>query len=165
MTRRGQRDSGLASLEWLLIIAAVGGFAAVMAVAVQRLLDDATETRAAPTVRLLEANVLAAELSSRAVAAARSSGLDPNGALFAKLRGLCERLASDYPDTISAAAWTQVPVTDLAPVATTATTAAESTETTAAPPTPTTLAGQTTTTFAAQPPVMQWACQVTGRSP
>lgn len=112
MTRRGRRDSGLASLEWLLIIAAVGGFAAVLAVAVQRLLDDAAETRADPAVRLLEAHVLAAELSSRAVAASRSSGLDPNEPLFAELRGRCERLASDYPSTISAAVWVQVPATD-----------------------------------------------------
>lgn len=139
-----------------------------MTVAVQRILDDSAEISADQSVRLLEANVLAAELSSQAAAASRSSGLDPNGTLFAELRGRCEQLASNYPGAVSATEWTQVSATDLAPMPTTSTTAAGNTEattvaTTAAPPT--TLGDQTTTTVAAEPPATQWACQVTGRSP
>ena len=84
-----------------------------MAVAVQRLVDDTTEYDADPSVRLLEASVLAAELSSEAAAAANGNNLIPGGVVFASLRGRCERLASDYAETISGAAWTQVPNADL----------------------------------------------------
>lgn len=116
MTRRGRCHSGLASLEWLLVIAAVGGFAAVMAVAVQRLVDDAADTAADPAVRLLEARVLAADLSKRAAdAAAGNGGLDLHESLLAELRRRCERIPSSHPGAVSAAQWAQVRSADSAP--------------------------------------------------
>lgn len=121
--RRSGLDSGLASLEWLLIIAAVGGLAAVMVVAVQQLLDDATEVRADRSVRLLEANVLAAELSSQAAAVGAGSDSGPDAAVLAQLGKRCEQLAVNYRDAISAAEWTQAPRAVAAPKPTTATTA------------------------------------------
>ena len=48
-----------------------------MAVAVQQLLDDATEVTSVPSVRLVEAGVLAAELSGEAAAAANGGDLKP----------------------------------------------------------------------------------------
>lgn len=83
-----------------------------MVVAVQQVLDDAAEVGTDQSVRLLEASVLAAELSGEAAAAASDGNLDPNGSLFAGLRDRCEQLATNYDDAISSAAWTQVTMAD-----------------------------------------------------
>ncbi|WP_420626951.1 hypothetical protein [Candidatus Poriferisodalis sp.] len=113
MSRASQRitrsDSGLASLEWLLIIAAVGGLAAVMSVAFQRILDDAAESTTDPTARLLEANVVAAEVANDAAAAQEGTGLDPDGPLFAELSGRCEQIAVDFDGAVLSTVWTAVP--------------------------------------------------------
>ena len=110
--RCSRRDSGLASLEWLLIIAAVGGLAAIMVGAVQQLLDDATEISTDRSVRLLEANVVAAELSSQAVAASDGSDSEPNAAVLAQLGEHCQQLALSYSDAVSTAEWTAVSLAD-----------------------------------------------------
>ncbi len=83
-----------------------------MVVAVQRLLDDAAEVNPDQSVRLLEATVLAAELSSEAAAAARDGELDPAGTVLTRLRNQCEQIASDYGGAVRSAEWTQVPMAD-----------------------------------------------------
>ena len=113
--RRAKAADGLASLEWLLVIAAVGGFAAVMATAAQHVVDDAAETRTDPAARLIEARVHAAEISRQAVDVERNS--DPafdSSAALADLKHRCEQIGRNHPEAVAAAAWTQATVTDTA---------------------------------------------------
>jgi hypothetical protein len=83
-----------------------------MVVAVQRVLDDATEISVDRSVRLLEAQVLAAELSSEAAVEGSDGDMDPDGPVLAALRARCEQVAADYRDAVSTAEWTQVLLAD-----------------------------------------------------
>ena len=96
----------------MLIIAAVGGLAAMMVVAVQQLLDDATEISADRSVRLLEANVLAAELSSQAAALGSGSDSESGAAVLVQLGERCQQLALSFPDAVSTAEWTEALLAD-----------------------------------------------------
>ena len=53
-------DSGLTTLEWLLIVAAVAGLAALAVVLVQRVVSDTSEQIAGSSARLTAAKVSAA---------------------------------------------------------------------------------------------------------
>ena len=59
--------AGLATLEWLLVIAAAGGFAAAMTVAFQNLLDDAGRAPLDAGGRLIDAGIDAARISDEAI--------------------------------------------------------------------------------------------------
>ena len=68
---RAERDeAGLATLEWLLIVAAVAGLAALAVVLVSRSVEETGDRFAAPIPRLTVAQVQAAELVSEAKSAA-----------------------------------------------------------------------------------------------
>ncbi|WP_419932397.1 hypothetical protein [Candidatus Poriferisodalis sp.] len=84
----------------------------MMVVAVQRLLDDATEVTADRSVRLLEAHVLAADLSSQAAAVASGSDSGPDAIVLAEIGERCAQLALSYRDAVSTAEWVQVPLAD-----------------------------------------------------
>ena len=58
------------TLEWLLIVAAVAGFAAVGAYIVQRVVDDEIEVADDPTVLVLDAEIAAAFVATEAYEAA-----------------------------------------------------------------------------------------------
>ena len=133
-----RRDTaGIATLEWLLVIAAVGGFAAVMAVGMHGLIDDATFRGDDADARLIDAGIDAARISDDAVAAL--IGLEnPSGAperqaiAQARLSALeqqCKRLATAYPDAVESAdwAWLDVPI-ELPPTPTPAPNDAETDE-------------------------------------
>lgn len=170
--------AGLATLEWLLVIAAAGGFAAAMTVAFQNLLDDAARTPLDPGGRLIDAGIDAARISDEAIApqivletSADDTALAEARATLATLERHCEDLASAYPDTLAAASWTwdTVPIDIPPPPPTTAPT----TE-----PTPTTLPGALTPTTVTLAPGTEttlgpgslpqtsgrWVCQI-GRPP
>ena len=120
--RRVPRRStaGLATLEWLLVIAAAGGFAAAMAVGLGGLIDDATVVNDDADARLIDAGIAAARISDNAIAALialEGSAGDPEPEAAARARldtlsGQCETLKSAYPDVVGSAdwAWLAVPV-------------------------------------------------------
>ena len=70
------RDSGLIALEWLLIVAAIAGLAASSTLVVQRTLDSAVEIPGDVHVRLIDADIAAAQIAAEATA--WRLGLDPN---------------------------------------------------------------------------------------
>ena len=65
-----RNDSGLVTLEWLLIVAAAIGLAASSVLAVQQVLDGAAEVPDDPAVRVIDADIAAAFLAEEANAAA-----------------------------------------------------------------------------------------------
>lgn len=170
--------AGLATLEWLLVIAAAGGFAAAMTVAFQNLLDDAARTPLDPAGRLIDAGIDAARISSEAITpqivletSTDDTALAEARATLATLKQRCQDLASAYPDTLAAASWTwdTVPI-DIPPPPPTAAPTTEPTPTTApdqTAPTTVTLAPDTSTTLVPgdMPQTSgRWVCQIS-RSP
>ena len=132
-------------MEWLLVMAAVGSFAAVMAFAIQQILDDAAETPTDPAVRLLEASVTAAALSSEAAPTRDGSGPQPGEPLFADLRQRCEQISELYPNAVASSEWVSVSVDAYAPV-------------------PDITLPPDTTIPDTTPPLQElWVCQVTSR--
>jgi len=61
---RRRNDRGLTTLEWLLIVAAVAGLAALAVVLVQNVVDDTAEQISGSSARLTAAAVAAAEITS-----------------------------------------------------------------------------------------------------
>ncbi|WP_419840932.1 hypothetical protein [Candidatus Poriferisodalis sp.] len=161
-------SSGLASLEWLLVTAAVAGFAAVLGVAIQQILEDSRETRVDSDVRWLEAGIAAAEISSEAASMLDRSGAQPDAQSFPGLRVRCEELARLYADAVAKSAWVQVPVDVHEPTPTTA-----AVTTTSTPPaglndepdaeSEATLPDGTATTATPEPQRLLWVCQLTSR--
>ena len=70
-------DSGLTTLEWLLIVAAVAGLAALAVVLVQRVVGDTSEQIAGSSARKTAAQIAAAEVQA---AADRDSASQPDDA-------------------------------------------------------------------------------------
>ena len=67
-TRRPNRrgDSGLTTLEWLLIVAAVAGLAALAVVLVQRVVGDTSEQIAGGSARKVAAQIAAQDITDEA---------------------------------------------------------------------------------------------------
>ena len=65
---RSGDQRGVISLEWLLIVGAVAGLAAMSVLAVQRVVDDTSEVPVDPLVRVLEADIAAAFVAADATA-------------------------------------------------------------------------------------------------
>ena len=116
--------AGLATLEWLLVIAAAGGFAAAMAVGLGGIIDDATVASDDADARLIDAGIAAARISDNAIdalIALENSADDPERETAARARldtlsGQCKTLESAYPGVVGSAdwAWLAVPV-EMAP--------------------------------------------------
>lgn len=109
------RDTaGFATLEWLLVIAAAGGFAAVMAVGFQGLIDDASAIGDDADARLIDAGIAAARVSDEVVTAliaSETSSGDPQRtaaaqAALSALAQQCESIETVYPDVVESADWT-----------------------------------------------------------
>ena len=65
---RSRGERGIITLEWLLIVGAMAGLAAVSTLAVQRVLDNSAEVPVDPLVRVLEADIAAAFIAGDATA-------------------------------------------------------------------------------------------------
>ena len=63
---RKRNDRGLTTLEWLLIVAAVAGLAALAVVLVQNVVDETAEQISGSSARLTAARVAAAEVNEEA---------------------------------------------------------------------------------------------------
>lgn len=113
--RRGR--AGTATLEWLLIIVAAGGFAAAMTTGLDRLVADHTDHTphtgidARPRIAAAHLNDLA--LAATAASPDPADGEDESGDTPAetleRLRRECERLPDAYPATVTDARWQQLP--------------------------------------------------------
>ena len=113
--RRRRDDRGLTTLEWLLIVAAVAGLAALAVVLVQNVVDDTAEQIAGSSARLTAANVAAAALTDdfAAVYTDNKTLLDAkSGTGYAdvyklwqdaadKAASACRRLNITYSDVLS----------------------------------------------------------------
>ena len=82
--RRGH--GGLVTLEWLLIVGAVGAFASLAVLVVERTVDDEIEVPADPSARLIQADIDAAFVAAAAVRTA------------VRLAGYCEN--HDNPNAV-----------------------------------------------------------------
>ena len=90
-------DSGLTTLEWLLIVAAVAGLAALAVVLVQRVVGDTSEEIAGQSARETAAKVAATRITDSARAEGLVTGADVN-AVNDKYRRECNRLRVLYSD-------------------------------------------------------------------
>ena len=93
-------DSGLTTLEWLLIVAAVAGLAALAVVLVQNVVSETSEQIAGSSARKTAAQIAATELMSDA---ARAATAQPDSAdtlyeWVEHYRGRCNRLKITYGD-------------------------------------------------------------------
>lgn len=101
--RRG--DSGLTTLEWLLIVAAVAGLAALAVVLVQRVVSDTSEQIAGNSARQTAAKVSGAQITDKAKAALADPDLD-DAEVHDKYRLECRRLLVLYADADITAKYT-----------------------------------------------------------
>ena len=115
--RRGlfRRDEdGLTTLEWLLIVAAVAGLAALAVVLVQNVVDDTAEQIGGSSARVTASKVAASQIKDNALAAdttsitsntapARKAEME---AVAAPFKADCERLNITYSDAGIKATWT-----------------------------------------------------------
>ena len=99
---KGRADeSGLTTLEWLLIVAAVAGLAALAVVLVQNVVSDTAEQIGSNSARMTSAELTAVDITSDArafVPAANMSALDANKTFKDK----CERMNIAYGATFGA---------------------------------------------------------------
>ena len=123
-SRRHSR--GLATLEWLLVIAAAGGFAAAITAGLDRLIADQTDLADTATDDAhVEARIAAARIDDRALtalikhstalAAADTAAAEAAQARLNVLRAACTGLSLAYPAAVRTSAWTWlgVPAHDL----------------------------------------------------
>lgn len=95
---RNRRDeSGLTTLEWLLIVAAVAGLAALAVVLVTRVVSDTSEDIAGQSARKTAATLAAQALTDEARATVAASN-DDAVSLNTEYKRKCNRLKITYVD-------------------------------------------------------------------
>ncbi|WP_423917445.1 hypothetical protein [Candidatus Poriferisodalis sp.] len=90
-------DSGLTTLEWLLIVAAVAGLAALAVVLVQRVVSDTSEQIAGNSARQTAAKVAGVQVADKARAAGLETGAD-HDEINQDGKRECDRLKILYSD-------------------------------------------------------------------
>lgn len=128
-SRRSRSDSGLTTLEWLLIVAAVAGLAALAVVLVQNVVDETAEQITGSNARITAAQVAAAKITNdarTALPAYGASGWTTGSADIALLvraqtdadaefRSICNRLAITYSDAGVKSEWNRIVPAKLKP--------------------------------------------------
>ena len=106
------RDSGLITLEWLLIVAAIAGLAASSTLVVQRTIDSAVEIPGDVHVRLIDADIAAAQIAAEATA--WRLGLDPNQRSswdrdgdYNHYKQRCRGLKTAFDDVVKEVEWSR----------------------------------------------------------
>ena len=114
-------SSGLTTLEWLLIVAAVAGLAALAVVLVQNVVDETAEEIAGNSARETAAKVAADRITSDAVDAIVAVGVsnfDPDGDKFkgviSEHKSKCDRLNITYSDAELTSNWDPFTMTSVA---------------------------------------------------
>jgi Tfp pilus assembly protein FimT len=102
-TQECRRDeSGLTTLEWLLIVAAVAGLAALAVVLVTNVVSDTSEDISGQSARLTAARTAALEVTNDA--RAETAATDPKAKdLNATYKSACNRIKILYGDAMKAA--------------------------------------------------------------
>ena len=98
-TGRGSDENGLTTLEWLLIVAAIAGLAALAVVLVQAVVGDTAEQVKRHSARLEAAEVAAAEVK-RAVDA-EEPAIETANEINTRWRRRCEQIQILYGDAVS----------------------------------------------------------------
>lgn len=107
----GRGDSGLMTLEWLLIVGAASGLAAFSVLAVQTVVDNASDVPDDPLVRVIEADIAAAAVAAQAQAEWDKAVEAGNLTLYTAAldTGFATRcnpgVAAAYTDVIASAQW------------------------------------------------------------
>ncbi len=124
---RRRNPAGMVTLEWLLVIAAAGGFAAAMAAGLDGLTADHTALTPREHSTHAASRTAAARINDRALAAlidasAAQAGGAPEAADAAarleRLRSECETLPAAYPAAVQHARWHWQPIPALTDVGT-----------------------------------------------
>ena len=98
---RSGDQRGVISLEWLLIVGAVAGLAAMSVLAVQRVVDDTAEVPVDPLVRVLEADIAAAFVAADAQAAFDDDPLLYTPAVDQDFSGRCQPgISQSFSDVV-----------------------------------------------------------------
>ena len=114
-----RNSRGLTTLEWLLIVAAVAGLAALAVVLVQNVVDETAEDISGNNARVTAAKVAAARISSDAADEVISQAGDSNDdtkadkevtgndldQINAEYKSKCDRLNITYSDVSLSAKW------------------------------------------------------------
>lgn len=101
---RGER--GLVVLEWLLIVGAVAGLAAVSALAVRGVLDDSTDHPARPDILIVDAEIAAAAVAGEATEVMEDNPSGYSDLLNSAFSDRCDNIASQYSSVIAGTSWT-----------------------------------------------------------
>ena len=91
-------ESGLTTLEWLLIVAAVAGLAALAVVLVQNVVSDTSEQIAGSSARRTAATIAADQLMNDAVDTKQPTGISNFGEWANFWSNRCTRLNITYGD-------------------------------------------------------------------
>ncbi|MCY3925113.1 MAG: hypothetical protein OXG52_06335 [bacterium] len=113
---RGRDSLGLTTLEWLLIVAAVAGLAALAVVLVQNVVDETAEDITGGSARATAAKVAAARITSEGRAelpadtadtadADRNSRIAKQTAVSREFQSKCNRLEITYSDAQLKVRW------------------------------------------------------------
>ena len=97
-SNRRRNNRGLTTLEWLLIVAAVAGLAALAVVLVQNVVDETAEQISGSSARLTAARVAAAEITEEASEASNEAEQADKDKGKAAAREKCLRLRITYGD-------------------------------------------------------------------
>jgi len=122
--KKQRPEAGLTTLEWLLIVAAVAGLAALAVVLVQNVVDDTAEQISGSNARITAAEVAAAQITSDARSDLPPNGSDATWATPTELRNRqseqqdvnseysskCNRLSITYSDAGVNANWNEIAV-------------------------------------------------------
>ena len=98
LRRRREDESGLTTLEWLLIVAAVAGLAALAVVLVTNVVDSTSEQISGSSARLTAARVAAQEIVDQASVAAQDGVSDTWVEWETFYTRKCNRLEITYGD-------------------------------------------------------------------
>ena len=100
LRKRRRDESGLTTLEWLLIVAAVAGIAALAVVLVQNVVSDTSEQISGSSARLTAAKVAAAEVQreARAATGGPSEPFITSPQWKQHFTSKCERIEITYSD-------------------------------------------------------------------
>lgn len=90
-------DSGLMTLEWLLIVAAIASLGAASFLVVQRVLDATTDPPVSPEVLLIEADIAAAQITADF---ALAGPVD-----YLPFQDRCHDIATDFDAVVARAEW------------------------------------------------------------
>ena len=96
-------ESGLVTLDWLLLLAAIAGIAGVSVLAVERIVDRETRLPADPAGRLVAADVTAAVVMHDALQIAIDGLYDPDAHVVFTER--CEAIDETFDDVVEEADW------------------------------------------------------------